>query len=104
MLSKFRRGAISSAVKRIFEKAGLHNVLPPHNLQHTFGSWLLKQTGDLSHVQCAMRHLDIGLAKLYMHTVVNDCDPTRTFGNKKGDNTWCFCSSFVVAFMILVTT
>jgi len=72
--------AISAAVKQVMAKAGLSHQLSLHNLRHTFGSWLLRMTGDLSFVQGAMRHLDIATTKLYMHNVAEENDPTRTFG------------------------
>lgn len=72
--------AISAAVKQVMAKAGLSPKLSLHNLRHTFGSWLLRMTGDLSFVQGAMRHLDIATTKLYMHNVGEEKDPTRTFG------------------------
>jgi site-specific recombinase XerC len=71
--------AISSGVKSIMTKAGFPKDVSLHHLRHTFGSWLLKTTGNLSHVKEAMRHLDIATTKLYMHTVAEDNDPTKSF-------------------------
>lgn len=70
---------LSGGVKKIMALAGLPEDLSLHNLRHTFGSWLLKQTGDLSYVQGAMRHLDIATTKKYIHTVEDTIDPARTF-------------------------
>jgi integrase len=72
--------AMSAAVKLIMSKAGLPKDLSLHHLRHTFGSWLLKSTGDLSYVQGALRHLDIATTKKYVHTVANEDDPARSFG------------------------
>lgn len=69
-----------AATKKIMAKAGLPKDLSLHHLRHTYGSWLLKVTGNLSYVQGALRHLDIATTKKYMHTVEDEADPARTFG------------------------
>lgn len=69
-----------AATKKIMARAGLPKDLSLHHLRHTYGSWLLKITGNLKYVQDAMRHLDIATTKKYMHTVEDEDDPARTFG------------------------
>jgi len=72
--------SIYSAVKKVMARAGLPRELSLHHLRHTFGSWLLKSTGDLKYVQDALRHLDINTTKLYVHTIAEDNDPVKSFG------------------------
>jgi len=72
--------SLYAATKKIMARAGLPKDLSLHHLRHTFGSWLLKSTGDLKYVQGALRHLDIATTKKYVHTVADEHDPSRSFG------------------------
>lgn len=57
--------------KKVARLAGLDPALTLHSARHTFGSHLLRQTGDLRYVQQAMRHLDVGSTKKYLHVVLD---------------------------------
>ena len=72
---------ISHAIKTVLIRAGLPDV-SLHHCRHTYGSWLLKITGDLKLVQDEMGHLDISTTKLYTHTIGDESDPVRGFDYK----------------------
>lgn len=71
--------SITIAVKKIIQRAGLPDSISLHNLRHTYGSWLLRKTGNLKFVQEAMGHLDIETTMNYMHNIEDINDPIRTF-------------------------
>jgi len=54
--------------KLICERAGLPKELSLHHARHTYGSWLLRMTGDLVYVMGEMRHADVATTKNYMHS------------------------------------
>jgi integrase len=70
--------SISQVVRLLMRRAGLVGV-SLHHCRHTYGSWLLKRTGDLSLVQGEMGHMDLSTTKRYMHTVEDLNDPARAF-------------------------
>jgi integrase/recombinase XerC len=72
--------------KEVASRAGLPSDLSLHHARHTYGSWLLRMTGDLSYVQSEMRHTDINTTRNYMHTTASE-KPARLldFGDKKKD-------------------
>lgn len=70
--------SISQVVRLLMRRAGLVGV-SLHHCRHTYGSWLLRKTGDLSFVQGEMGHLDISTTKKYIHTIEDASDPARTF-------------------------
>lgn len=70
--------SISQVVRLLMRRAGLVGV-SLHHCRHTYGSWLLRRTGDLSLVQGEMGHLDIATTKKYMHTIEDLNDPARSF-------------------------
>lgn len=70
---------LTAVVKKVMGRAGLDPDLSLHHLRHTYGSWLLRMTGDLKYVQDEMGHLDISTTKNYMHNIENKGDPSRTF-------------------------
>lgn len=63
--------------KDLLLRAGLDSSLSLHHARHTFGSWLLRLTGDLKYVQGEMRHLDIDTTKNYAHTIPHDSPARR---------------------------
>lgn len=69
--------SISQVVRLLMRRAGLPGV-SLHHFRHTYGSWLLRKTGDLKYVQDELGHLDINTTKKYMHLVESD-DPARSF-------------------------
>lgn len=70
--------SISQVTRLLMRRAGLIGV-SLHHCRHTYGSWLLRKTGDLSFVQGEMGHLDISTTKKYMHTIEDTNDPARSF-------------------------
>jgi site-specific recombinase XerD len=66
-------------VKKIMKLSGLPSDLSLHHLRHTYGSWMLRLTGDLKYVQDEMGHLDISTTKNYMHNIEDRTDPARGF-------------------------
>ena len=70
---------ISQTIKRLMKIAGLPEDLSLHHCRHTYGSWLLRKTGDLKLVQDEMGHLDVATTKKYAHTIENVNDPARAF-------------------------
>lgn len=70
---------LSQTMKRLMSIAGLPPDLTLHHCRHTFGSWLLRKTGDLKFVQDEMGHLDLETTRKYMHTIEDAADPGRGF-------------------------
>jgi integrase len=70
---------LSAAVKKVMSRAGLPSDLSLHHLRHTYGSWLLRMTGDLKYVQNEMGHLTIATTQNYMHAIDDSSDPARSF-------------------------
>lgn len=70
--------SLSQVVRLLMRRAGLVGV-SLHHCRHTYGSWLLRRTGDLSFVQGEMGHLDISTTKKYIHTIEDANDPARSF-------------------------
>ena len=58
---------IKTAWKKLFEKTGIPYIRP-HDLRHTFGTWLYEKTGDQRLVQEALNHSDIKTSIRYTHT------------------------------------
>lgn len=61
--------------KKVAKSAGLDPALTLHSARHTFGSHLLRRTGDLRYVQRAMRHMDLTSTKKYVHVVLDSDAP-----------------------------
>lgn len=75
----FSQVVLSSRVKLVMKRAGLPGDLSLHHLRHTYGSWLLRITGDLKFVQDEMGHLTLSTTQNYMHNIEDEDDPARTF-------------------------
>lgn len=69
--------SISQTVRLVMRRAGLQGY-SLHHLRHTFGSWLLRKTGDMKFVQDSLGHLDLSTTKRYMHTI-EAVDQVRCF-------------------------
>lgn len=55
-------------VKRMADRAGLPEPLPsPHDLRHTLGTWLYRETHDLVKVAKTLGHSDTTTAEIYTH-------------------------------------
>jgi len=57
------------AFKVICQRAGLPKELTLHHARHTYGSWLLRMTGDLMYVMSEMRHADVSTTRNYLHSI-----------------------------------
>lgn len=58
---------IKTAWNTAFRNSGLKRIRP-HDLRHTFGTWLYEQTGDQRFVQEMLNHADIKTTSRYTHT------------------------------------
>jgi integrase len=58
---------IKTAWNRAFKKAGIKRIRP-HDLRHTFGTWLYESSGDQRFVQEMLNHSDIKTTARYTHT------------------------------------
>lgn len=57
-------------MRRAFKTAAKAIGVPdlrPHDLRHTFASWLLAKGYTLRHLQDALGHADIGTTRIYSH-------------------------------------
>lgn len=70
---------ITAVIKKVMARSGLPSDLSLHHLRHTYGSWLLRITGDLKFVQNKMGHLSIATTQNYMHNIEDRDDPVRAF-------------------------
>lgn len=55
----------SHILSMVMRRAGIQRPLTPHSLRHTFGTDLLKSTGNLALVQRLMRHTNIASTVVY---------------------------------------
>lgn len=62
---------IKTSWKTMFKKAGI-KYIRPHDMRHTFGTWLYKQSGDQRLVQDSLHHSDIRTSIGYTHTDMED--------------------------------
>lgn len=70
--------SIKTAWASLFERTGI-KYIRPHDMRHTFGTWLYRYTRDQRAVQQGLAHSDIGTSIRYTHT---DHDMLREQMNK----------------------
>lgn len=58
---------IKTAWRALFRRTGI-KYIRPHDLRHTFGTWLYESTGDQRLVQETLHHSDIKTSQRYTHT------------------------------------
>ena len=58
---------IYTAWRSLLEECGLEYIRP-HDLRHTFGTWLYEKTGDIRLVQESLHHTSVVTTMRYAHT------------------------------------
>lgn len=74
-----RLDTITHGFKSLVKLSGIDPKISYHHLRHTWISWLLRKTGDLSYVKDVSGHSDIETTKNYSHTIFTENAPERDF-------------------------
>jgi len=74
--SPYRKGQpltrITATFKHCLEKAGINRPFRFHDLRHSFGTQLMRETHDLALVRSLMGHSDIKMTLRYTHVIDED--------------------------------
>lgn len=66
---------VRQLVGRLAERAGIERRVTPHTLRHTFGTHLLRKTGNLELTRKALRHARVSTtAEVYAHLADRDVE------------------------------
>ena len=61
-------------VGRYAAKVGIAERVTPHTLRHTFGTALLRATGNVALVQKALGYANLSTTHIYLHLVDGDLE------------------------------
>lgn len=65
--TRISRNQVENRIRGWIKKSGIKKTITPHSLRHSFAARLLEQTKDVTVVQKALGHANIGTTMVYAH-------------------------------------